>query len=212
MAIQIMPNIKEALKILDYLAQFAPKEILPERIYDDFFKDDIIYCDCFSGQKIRHKGFSVIYTRFCDDFVARMKDFYKKEAEKTERQIAIYKGQGNKAYTNLDRDLDEYNYIVNVWDPLNSSLAKEQAMKYFKKIDGLVDQTREYALEMLMCAQERELRRAVKSYLKPDISFELSDLDYSGENAIFTLKKEDSEAYLIIRIAPNVHVTDKEGF
>ena len=43
------------------------------------------------------------------------------------------------------------------------------------------------------------------------IFFELKDLDYSGENAVFTLKKEDSEAYLIIRIAPNVHITDKEG-
>lgn len=94
------------------------------------------------------------------------------------------------------------------WDPLNDPTT----LKYFKKFDDLVDQTREYALEMLMCAQERELRRTVKSYLKPDISFELSDLDYSGENAIFTLKKEDNEAYLIIRIAPNVHVTDKEGF
>ena len=44
------------------------------------------------------------------------------------------------------------------------------------------------------------------------IFFELKDLDYSGENTVFTLKKEDSEAYLIIRIAPNVHITDKEGF
>ena len=141
-----------------------------------------------------------------------MKDFYKKEAEKTERQIVIYKGQGNKAYTNLDRDLDEYNYIVNVWDPLNSSLAKEQAMKYFKKIDGLVDQTREYAKEMFMCIQERRLRKTVRAYLKPDISFELLKLDYEGKNAVFTLKKDDKEAYLIIRAAPNVHVTDKEGF
>lgn len=74
-----------------------PWEILPERIYNDFFKDDTTYCDCFSEQKILHKGFSVIYTRFCDDFVTRIKDFYKKELEKTETQIAIYKGQGNKS-------------------------------------------------------------------------------------------------------------------
>ena len=97
--------------------------------------------------------------------------------------------------------------VVDDWDSLNDSTT----LKYFKKLDDLVDQTREYALEMLMCAQERELRRTVKSYLKPDITFDLSSLDYEDENAVFTLKKGDQEAYLIIRIAPNVHVTDKEG-
>lgn len=211
--IQSISNIKEALKILGDLAHFMPWEILPKRIYDDFFKDDTVYCDCFSKQKILHKGFSVIYTRFCDDFVARIKDFYKKEAEKAETQIAIYKGQGNKAaYINLKQDLGEYKYIVNVWDPLNNPSTKEQAMKYFKKIDDLVDQTREYAKEMFMCRQERELRKTVRAYLKPDISFELSKLDYDGKSVAFTLKKDDREAYLIIKAAPNVHVTDKEGF
>lgn len=77
---------------------------------------------------------------------------------------------------------------------------------------SISDQDREYAMEMLMCEQERGLRKTVKEYLKPDITFELSSLDYEGENAVFTLKKENQEAYLIIRIAPNVHVTDKEGF
>ena len=75
-----------------------------------------------------------------------------------------------------------------------------------------VEVLKKYAMEMLMCEQERELRKTVRDYLKPDITFELSSLDYEGENAVFTLKKENQEAYLIIRIAPNVHVTDKEGF
>lgn len=122
------------------------------------------------------------------------------------------KGRVIKAYINLKQDLGEYKYIVNVWDPLNNPSTKEQAMKYFKKIDDLVDQTREYAKEMFMCRQEWELRKTVKTYLKPDISFELSKLDYDGKSVVFTLKKDDKEAYLIIKAAPNVHVTDKEGF
>lgn len=204
--IQSMPNIKEALELLQNVITYN-YSVIPHKIYNDFFMDDSIISDIHGHEKIIHKGYNIIYAHFCGDFTERVKKYYEDQLKRLNGQIAIYKGQDRIPY-GLEHEKSELEWILYDWDPLNDPTT----LKYFKKFDDLVDKTREYALEMLMCAQERELRRTVKSYLKPDISFELSDLDYSGENAIFTLKKEDNEAYLIIRIAPNVHVTDKEGF
>lgn len=204
--IQSMPNIKEALELLQNVITYN-YSVIPYKIYNAFFMDDSIISDIHGHEKIIHKGYNIIYAHFCGDFTERVKEYCEDQLKILNGQIAIYKGQDRIPY-GLEHEKSELEWILYDWDPLNDPTT----LKYFKKFDDLVDQTREYALEMLMCAQERELRRTVKSYLKPDISFELSDLDYSGENAVFTLKKEDSEAYLIIRIAPNVHVTDKEGF
>lgn len=204
--IQSMPNIKEALNLLQDVITFN-YAVIPHKIYNDFFMDRSSISDIHGHEKIIHKGYNIIYAHFCGDFTKRVKEYCEDQLKKLNGQIAIYKGQDRIPY-GLEHDKSELEWILYNWDPLNDPTT----LKYFKKLDDLVDQTREYAFEMLMCTQERELRRTVKSYLKPDISFELSSLDSSGENAIFTLKKEDSEAYLIIRLAPNVHVTDKEGF
>lgn len=204
--IQSMPNIKEALELLQNVITYN-YNVIPHKIYEDFFMDQPTISDICGREKVIHKGYNIIYAHFCGDFTKRVKEYCEDQLKKLNGQIAIYRGQDRIPY-GLEHEKSELEWILYSWDPLNDPTT----LKYFKKFDDLVDQTREYALEMLMCAQERELRRTVKSYIKPDISFELSDLDYSGENAIFTLKKEDGEAYLIIRIAPNVHVTDKEGF
>lgn len=204
--IQSMPNIKEALELLQNVITYN-YSVIPHKIYEAFFMDQSAGADVCGREKVIHKGYNIIYAHFCGDFTKRVKDYCEDQLKRLNGQIAIYKGQDRIPY-GLEHEKSELEWILYNWDPLNDPTT----LKYFKKFDDLVDQTREYALEMLMCAQERELRRTVKSYIKPDISFELSDLDYSGENAIFTLKKEDGEAYLIIRIAPNVHVTDKEGF
>ena len=204
--IQSMPNIKEALDLLRNVITFNFSTLIPHKIYHDFFMDDSTP-DIHGHESTIHKGYNIIYAHFCGDFTKRVKEYCEDQLKKLNGQIAIYKGQDRIPY-GLEHDKSELEWILYNWDPLNDPTT----LKYFKKLDELVDQTREFALEMLMCPQERELRRTVKSYLKPDISFELSSLDYSGESAIFTLKKENGEAYLIIRLAPNVHITDKEGF
>ena len=204
--IQNMPNIKEALNLLRNVIQYN-YEVIPHKVYKDLFQDETYHDGIHSVNEVIHKGFNIIFVHFCGDFVKRTKAYYEGELKKINGQIAIYKGR-NVGTFGLERDKSELEWILYNWDPLNDPTT----LKYFKKLDELVDQTREFALEMLMCPQERELRRTVRSYLKPDVSFELSSLDSSGGNAIFTLKKEDGEAYLIIRLAPNVHVTDKEVF
>lgn len=205
--IQNMPNIKEALELVKFLTQWGLiEQVIPYQVYEDFFMDTTSYYGV-DDYRTLHKGFTIIYYRFTADFVDKIKDYYRDEIKKLEGQIALVKGikNGNPFPYELKRD--KYKAIIEKWNPVD-----EEAQEYFKKIDDLVDQTRDFAQEMLMCGQERYLRRAVRNFAKPGVSFELSSLDYSGENVIFTLKKEDGEAYLIIRLAPNVHITDKEGF
>lgn len=208
--IQSMPGIKEALKLLHDVLQFH-YDVIPHKVYEDLFMDKVSYdYSAFSSEtreKTYYRGYCIIYSHFCGDFVKRVKEFYKEELKKVNGQIALYKGADRIPY-GLEHTKSDIEYILYNWEPSENELT----LKYFKKLDELVDQDREYAMEMLMCEQERELRKTVREYLKPDITFELSSLDYEGENAVFTLKKENQEAYLIIRIAPNVHVTDKEGF
>ena len=204
--IQDMPNIKEALNLLHYVIQYNYK-VIPHKVYKDLFQDEIYHDGLHNSDKVIHKGFNIIFVHFCGDFVNRTKAYYEGELKKINGQIALYKGR-NVGTFELERDKSELEYILYNWEPLKDEIT----LKYFKKLDDLVEPTREFAMEMLMCGQERNLRRTVREYLKPGISFELSSLDSSGGNAIFTLKKEDGEAYLIIRLAPNVHVTDKEGF
>lgn len=204
--IQSMPNIKEALELLQNVITYN-YSVIPHKIYSDFFMDDSIISDIHGREKIIHKGYNIIYAHFCGDFTERVKKYYEDQLKRLNGQIAIYKGQDRIPY-GLEHEKSELEWILYDWDPLNDPTT----LKYFKKLDELVDPDREYAMEMLMCDQERELRKTVREYLKPNITFELSSLDYEGENAVFTLKKENQEAYLIIRIAPNIHVTDKEGF
>ena len=191
--IEKLPNIKKALEIIKFQTSIN-LDFMPVRVYRDFFEDDV-ECENMTF----HKGFNIINVRLTDDFIPRVKDIYRKEIDKINKFLPEYPRM------TLKYDKSEFEWVVMNWNP------SDETKKLYKRIDELVDINREEAQEMLMCYQEKNLRRSLKNFVKEGVTFKM-DLDYEGKFTCVTLSKDNKEAYLIARLAPNVNVASKEGF
>ena len=193
--IQKVPNVAKALEIVDIHAKSYNMDFMPWQVYEDFFVDTPPQSSFKFSDITYHKRYQIIYMNFSKDFVDTIKTYYKRELENAAKL-------GRKISTVLDFREG----VLDYWKPTN------ETKKIYKKIDELLDENRQELKERLMCGQERNIYNTLRHYIKPNATFDFTELDYKGNFASIKLKNEDEEAYLMVRLAPNVNVANKEGF
>lgn len=201
--IQSQPNVARVLDCIKNQARMINFDFMPMRVYEDFFGDSLPMSTPTTPDIVCHKGFNVIYANFSkDDFVDKIKKYYEDELKKARK----YENNVSKGMRYTGTPIWEAQAIIDNWKP------SEKSKEIYKKLDELLDVNRQEMQEILMCDQEKYIRRTIRNYLKPNATYELTDLDYDGEFASVLVKNETEEAYLMIRQAPNVNVASKESF
>lgn len=201
--IQSQPNVAKVLDCIKNQACMINFDFMPMKVYEDFFEDGLPMSTPTTPEFAHHKGFNVIYVKFSkDDFVDKIKKYYEGELKKAKN----YETTVPKGMQYIGTPSWEAQAIIDNWKP------SEKSKEIYKRLDELLDINRQEMQEVLMCGQEKYINRTIRSYLKPNATYELTDLDYDGKFASVLVKNETDEAYLMIRQAPNVNVASKESF
>lgn len=201
--IQSQPNVAKVLDCIKNQACMINFDFMPMKVYEDFFEDGLPMSTPTTPEFAIHKGFNVIYVKFSkDDFVDKIKKYYENELKKARK----YEANIPKGMKYIGTPSWEAQAIIDNWKP------SKRSKELYKKLDELLDINRQEMQEELMCGQEKYINRTIRNYLKPNATYELTDLDYDGKFASILVKNETEEAYLMIRQAPNVNVASKESF